>query len=107
MTGTRKFAIPRNGIGCHLGALDQGSVHVRFTDQRVDDQPDVVTIDRSQEFPITGPGIHLNLGEAGADALHSPKSNAVAAATAELTYGTLVCGDKSRKGRSLFRIFGR
>ena len=63
-----KFAVPRNRIGGDLGALDQRADHVGFGDERIDHEPGVVRIDGADEAPIAGPGVHLDLDEAGADA---------------------------------------
>src|SRR5439155_15076994 len=82
-------------------------MHVGFTDQRVDDQSNIMGVDRSQELPIARPRVHLNLGKACADALVPRHSPSGAAASSLLAYRTFVRRYKFGECDSLFRIFRR
>src|SRR6185503_4955889 len=59
----RELSIPRNGFGSHLNALYQRTVHIRFTNERIDHQSDVMTINRSQHPPVASPCIYFDLNE--------------------------------------------
>ena len=73
MSGARELAIPWNGVGREAEALDERPVHVAVAEQRVDDVARVVAIGGAKKAPVAGVGVHLDFGEAAADAaVHRP-----------------------------------
>ena len=101
MARARKFAIPRNGVGGDLRALDQRPDHVGLGNQRVDHQARVVRVDGADEAPIAGPGVHFDFDEACADAFVRSSSFAAGDAAASLANHAVVGFDERGEGGPL------